>query len=117
VGLLSLLFSNPGVFIALVVLLLYSVIAHEVAHGWVAYLFGDDTARRYGRLTLNPASHIDLIGALMLFIVGFGWAKPVPVNYYNLKNSRFAIMSVALAGCTTNILIAVSAFFYCSLKR
>ncbi len=96
-------------FIALVVLLLYSVIAHEVAHGWVAYLFGDDTARRYGRLTLNPASHIDLVGTLMLFIVGFGWAKPVPVNYYNLKNSRFAIMSVALAGCATNILIAVIA--------
>jgi Zn-dependent protease len=111
VGLLSLLFSNPAVFIALVVLLLYSVIAHEVAHGWVAYLFGDDTARRYGRLTLNPVSHIDLIGALMLFIVGFGWAKPVPVNYYNLKNSRFAIMSVALAGCTANILIAVGALF------
>ena len=108
-GLLSLLFSNPGVFIALVVLLLYSVIAHEVAHGWVAYLFGDDTARRYGRLTLNPASHIDVVGALMLFIVGFGWAKPVPVNYYNLKNSRFGFVSVALAGCVTNILIAVSA--------
>jgi len=111
VGLLSLLFSNPGVFIALVVLLLYSVIAHEVAHGWVAYLFGDDTARRYGRLTLNPASHIDVVGALMLFIVGFGWAKPVPVNYYNLKNSRFGFVSVALAGCVTNILIAVSALF------
>ena len=110
-GLLSLLFSNPGVFIALVVLLLYSVIAHEVAHGWVAYLFGDDTARRYGRLTLNPASHIDVVGALMLFIVGFGWAKPVPVNYYNLKNSRFGFVSVALAGCVTNILIAVSALF------
>jgi len=110
-GLISLLFSNPGVFIGLVVLLLYSVIAHEVAHGWVAYLFGDDTARRYGRLTLNPASHIDFIGALMLFIVGFGWAKPVPVNYYNLKNSRFAFMSVALAGCATNILIAVIALF------
>lgn len=110
-GLISLLFSNPGVFIALVVLLLYSVIAHEVAHGWVAYLFGDDTARRYGRLTLNPASHIDIVGALMLFIVGFGWAKPVPVNYYNLKNSRFGFVSVALAGCVTNILIAISALF------
>jgi Zn-dependent protease len=99
------------VFIALVVLLLYSVIAHEVAHGWVAYLFGDDTARRYGRLTLNPASHIDIVGALMLFIVGFGWAKPVPVNYYNLKNSRFGFVSVALAGCVTNILIAIIALF------
>ena len=53
-------------FIALVVLLLYSVIAHEVAHGWVAYLFGDDTARRYGRLTLNPASHIDVVATVLI---------------------------------------------------
>ncbi len=110
-GLISLLFSNPVMFIVLAVLLLYSVIAHEVAHGWVAYLFGDDTARRYGRLTLNPASHIDLIGTLMLFIVGFGWAKPVPVNYSRLKDYRFGFMSVALAGCATNILIAVIALF------
>ena len=114
-GLLSLLFSNPGLFIVLAILLLYSVIAHEVAHGWVAYLFGDDTAKRYGRLTLNPASHIDFIGALMLFIVGFGWAKPVPVNYYNLRNSRFGMMSVALAGCATNILIATIAIFLLQL--
>jgi Zn-dependent protease len=111
VGLISLLFSNPVMFLVLAVLLLYSVIAHEVAHGWVAYLWGDDTAKHYGRLTLNPASHIDPVGLLMLFIVGFGWAKPVPVNYYRLGNSRIALMSVSLAGCAANILIAIIALF------
>jgi Zn-dependent protease len=115
VGLLSLLFSNPGLFIVLAVLLLYSVIAHEVAHGWIAYLFGDETAKRYGRLTLNPASHLDPTGTIMLFIVGFGWARPVPVNYYRLRNSRFGMMSVVLAGCATNILIATIALFLLQL--
>ena len=110
-GLISLLFNHPDQFLVLAVLLLYSIIAHEVAHGWVAYLWGDDTAKHYGRLTLNPASHIDPVGLLMLFIVGFGWAKPVPVNYYKLGNSRLALMSVSLAGCAANILIAIIAIF------
>jgi Zn-dependent protease len=109
VGLLSLLFSNPAGFVILTVILLYSVIFHEVAHGVVARLFGDDTALRYGRLTLNPASHIDPLGTLMLFIVGFGWAKPVPVDYYRLRSSRFGLMCVAIAGCAVNILIATIA--------
>ncbi|MFH0827166.1 MAG: site-2 protease family protein [Candidatus Omnitrophota bacterium] len=108
-GLISLLFANPIAFVVLAVLLLYSVIAHEVAHGWVAHLFGDDTALRYGRLTLNPASHLDPMGTLMLFLVGFGWARPVPVDYYNLKRSRLALFSVSLAGCAANILIAIFA--------
>lgn len=108
-GLISLFFSNPLLFIILAASLLYSVIAHEVAHGWVAHLFGDDTALHYGRLTLNPVSHIDPIGALMLFLVGFGWAKPVPVDYHSLKRTRFGLFCVALAGCSTNILIAILA--------
>lgn len=110
-GLLSLLFNDPRLFILLAVVLLYSVIAHEVAHGWVALLFGDDTAKRYGRLTLNPVSHLDPVGALMLFIAGFGWAKPVPVDYYRLKNSRLGFVCVSLAGCVTNICIAILALF------
>jgi Zn-dependent protease len=109
VGLVSLLFSNPVLFVILAGILLYSVILHEVAHGWVAHLFGDNTAMRYGRLTLNPATHLDPVGTLMLFFVGFGWAKPVPVDYYSLKNTRFGLFSVALAGCLTNILIALIA--------
>lgn len=108
-GLISLLFSNPALFLILAVVLLYSVILHEVAHGWVAHLFGDDTAIHYGRLTLNPASHIDPIGALMLFLVGFGWARPVPVNYSGFSNTRLGLFCVALAGCLTNILIAITA--------
>lgn len=108
-GLISLLFSNPAMFIILVAILLYSVILHEVAHGWVAHLFGDDTAIHYGRITLNPASHLDPIGTLMLFLVGFGWARPVPVNYSSFSNTRFGLFCVAMAGCLTNILIAITA--------
>ncbi len=108
-GLVSLLFSDPVLFILLAFILLYSVIAHEVAHGMVAYLFGDDTARRYGRLTLNPLPHLDPVGTLMLFVAGFGWARPVPVNYNNLRYSRPALLCVSLAGCVTNILIAILA--------
>jgi len=115
-GLLSLLFRNPAAFILLVPLLLYSVIAHEVAHGWVASLFGDNTAKRYGRLSLNPMSHLDPMGTLALFLVGFGWAKPVPVDYSRLSQSRRAIVSVSLAGVVTNILIATIAIFLLNFK-
>jgi len=110
-GLLSLLLRDPIAFFLLVPLLLYSVIAHEMAHGWVASLFGDNTAKCSGRLSLNPKSHLDPMGALALFLIGFGWAKPVPVNYRNLGSSRRAIIAVSLAGCVTNILIATIALF------
>ena len=108
-GFLRLLFDAPLAFLSLAVLLLYSVIAHEVAHGWCARLFGDETAKRAGRLTLNPLSHVHPVGTLMLFLVGFGWAKPVPVNYANLQPARLGRFCVALAGCATNILIATIA--------
>jgi len=108
--LLQLLRKEPLMFIVLAVPLLYSVIAHEVAHGWVALKFRDQTARLAGRLTPNPAAHLDPIGTLCLFLVGFGWAKPVPVNYYALKNSRHAFVLLSLAGCIANILIATCAF-------
>jgi Zn-dependent protease len=110
-GLIQLLFTDPVVFFILVPLLLYSVIIHEMAHGWVALLFGDDTAKYYGRLTFDPRPHIDPMGAIALLLVGFGWAKPVPVNYRNLSSSRRAIIAVSLAGVAANIIIATLAIF------
>lgn len=109
-GLFPLLFINPPIFFFVAVLLIYSIILHEVAHGWAAHLFGDDTAMRFGRLTLNPVRHLDPIGTLMLFVAGFGWAKPVPVNYHKL-NTRLGLIGVTLAGSAANLFIAVISFF------
>ena len=80
---------------------------HEAAHAWVANRCGDPTARHLGRLTLNPFAHIDPIGFAMLFIVGFGWAKPVPVNPNNFKNYRRDDLKVSLAGIAANLLMFV----------
>jgi len=83
---------------------------HEYAHGWMANRLGDNTARNYGRLTLNPVAHLDPIGLLMLFFAGFGWAKPVPVNPYNLKiDMKQGMLLVAFAGPATNLFIAFAA--------
>jgi len=91
---------------------LVSLTIHEYAHGWVAYKFGDDTAKRMGRLTLNPLAHISLFGTIILpLIVRFGWAKPVPVNFSVLTKKQ--IFAVAAAGPATNlitVLILTAAF-------
>ena len=99
-----------------IVVLLFSVIVHEVAHGFVAYKNGDDTAKVMGRLTLNPVSHIDLFGSiilpslLLLFNAPvFGWAKPVPVNPLKLNNPKRDMIWVSLAGCAANFALAVIA--------
>ena len=87
---------------------------HEFAHAWTANYFGDDTARRNGRLTLNPLAHLDPWGSLLMILVGFGFAKPVPINPYVLeKRSRAAPMLVSLAGPMSNFLMAIvgAAFF------
>ena len=107
-GLIQLLIKDPLSFVILSVLLLYSVIFHELAHGWVAYKMGDSTAKWMGRLTLNPVKHLDPIGTLMLFFIGFGWAKPVPVNLENIPDNkrRKGIILVSAAGITANIIIA-----------
>jgi Zn-dependent protease len=107
-GLIQLLIKDPLSFVILSVLLLYSVIFHELAHGWVAYKMGDPTAKRLGRLTLNPVKHLDPIGTLMLLLVGFGWAKPVPVNLENIPDDkrRKGIILVSAAGITANIIFA-----------
>jgi Zn-dependent protease len=107
-GLIQLLIKDPLAFMILSVLLLYSIIFHELAHGWVAYKMGDPTAKWLGRLTLNPVKHLDPIGTLMLLIVGFGWAKPVPINLGNIPGDkrRKALILVSAAGITANIICA-----------
>lgn len=86
--------------------LLVALVCHEVAHGYVAYLLGDPTARSQGRLTLNPLRHLDPIGTIAFFFVSFGWAKPVPVNMGYFRNPRQGMMLTALAGPGTNFTLA-----------
>ncbi|WP_298271247.1 site-2 protease family protein [Geobacter sp.] len=85
---------------------LMAITCHEVSHGFVADRLGDRTARLMGRLTLNPLRHIDIFGTLMVFIVGIGWAKPVPVNFNNLRNPKRDMIWVAGAGPVTNLTLA-----------
>lgn len=85
---------------------LVSLSVHEYAHGWMAYRFGDDTAARMGRLTLNPVAHVSLFGTIILpLLVGFGWAKPVPVNFAVLNKRQ--IFLVAAAGPASNLLLVL----------
>lgn len=86
--------------------LLIALVFHEVAHGYVAYLLGDTTAKSQGRLTLNPLKHLDPIGTLAFFFVHFGWAKPVPINPRYFKNPRKGMMYTALAGPGINFILA-----------
>lgn len=86
---------------------LMAITCHEVSHGFVANRLGDGTARSLGRLTLNPLKHLDIFGTLMIFIVGIGWAKPVPVNFNNLRNPKKSMIWVAGAGPVTNFALAV----------
>lgn len=110
-SLLNLLINDPLSFFLLALPLLYSIILHELAHGWVAYRMGDQTAKWLGRLSLNPLRHLDPVGTLMLFIFGFGWAKPVPVNFQNLREPRKGMIFVASAGIIANLMLAFLAFF------
>lgn len=83
-----------------------SLCVHEVSHGYTAYLLGDSTAKRMGRLSFNPLKHIDVIGFLMMLVAGFGWAKAVPINMYNFKNPKKGMAISALAGPVSNIVLA-----------
>ena len=96
-----------------IIILIFSVILHEVSHGFMADWLGDPTARLAGRLTLNPLKHIDPVGSILvplitsLFGFTFGWAKPVPYNPYNLRNKRQGEFLIALAGPASNLLLAI----------
>lgn len=99
----------------LLVPIMFAIVCHEVAHGFIAWRYGDPTARMLGRLTLNPVKHVDLVGSILVPVflvlthsgILFGWAKPVPVTFENLRNPKRDMIWVAAAGPITNILIAV----------
>ncbi len=102
-------------FIFLIVILIFSVIIHEIAHGGVAYYLGDPTAKYAGRLTLNPLKHLDPIGSILLPTllvifkspILFGYAKPVPINPYNFRDQKYGSLKVALAGPLSNLSVAL----------
>ena len=96
--LLEILYRVPGILVA--------ISFHECAHAYAAYKCGDPTARNLGRMTLNPFAHFDPIGLVMLLLVRFGWAKPVPINTRNFKNPRKDELIVSLAGVAANLIIA-----------
>lgn len=93
------LMNLPGILIA--------IVSHEFAHGFMAYILGDDTAKNQGRLTLNPIKHIDPIGFIFMLIFRFGWAKPVPINPNNFKHRKRDTFLVSVAGIGTNFILAV----------
>ena len=97
---------QPEVLVLLIPVLLFALVFHEFSHGWVAYKLGDPTAKHQGRLTLNPLAHLDPFGSMMILFVGFGWAKPVPVDSRYLANPRVDMMKIAFAGPASNLLLA-----------
>lgn len=92
--------------VIMVFALLFTLITHEAAHGYVAYLNGDRTAKDMGRLSFNPLKHLDLVGTLCLIVFKFGWAKPVPIDERNFKNRRLGLFLVSIAGVVINFLTA-----------
>jgi Zn-dependent protease len=106
---LSLLFNQPMLLLAWLAAILISMTVHEFAHAWMANIKGDKTAELAGRLTLNPLAHIDIMGLVLLVTLGFGWAKPVPFNPYNLQDPRKDSLLIALAGPASNLILATVA--------
>ena len=105
----QILFANPAVAIVWLVVIFLSLTVHEFSHALMGKWRGDKTAELQGRLTLNPLAHLDPLGLIPLLLFGFGWAKPVPYNPYNLKNPRWDSVLVALAGPAANFLMATLA--------
>ena len=98
---------NLSTILASIVAIAVAISVHEFGHAYSAHLLGDDTAKMYGRMTLNPAKHLDAMGLIAMLIVHIGWAKPVPVNPNNFKNYKVGNIIVSLAGVTANIITAI----------
>jgi Zn-dependent protease len=110
---LSIFESNPAAAVALLLGLVVGIVLHEAAHATSAYFLGDDTAYRDGRVTLNPAAHLDLLGSIMLLLAGFGWGRPTPVTPSKLRGGIWGPVAVAFAGPASNLLVvAVCAMLY-----
>ena len=105
-GLISVFMSDPIIFALISIALIFALCVHEFSHGVTAYYYGDDTAYLSGRLTLNPLAHLDPIGSLMILFIGFGYAKPVPVNPENLNDPRNDMIKVAAAGPISNFILS-----------
>jgi Zn-dependent protease len=103
------LLNNPLYFAIYAASLIVAITVHEFAHAWTANRLGDPTPKLQGRLTLNPLSHLDPLGTLMLLIVGFGWGKPVQFDPYNLQNPRKEAALISIAGPVSNVIIAIIA--------
>lgn len=97
-------------------ILIIALSFHEAAHGYVAYKCGDRTAYNLGRVTLNPAKHLDLFGTLSMFLIGYGWAKPVPINSRNFNNPKKGMAITALAGPLANLILAVISTIFSALS-
>lgn len=111
--------DRPEILIYWFMIFAFSISVHESAHAYVAYRFGDPTAKDLGRITLDPLKHFDVFGTIMILISFIGWAKPVPVNPRNFKNHKYGTMFVSLAGPVSNLILAVVfaiPFVFLSLK-
>lgn len=108
-AIMSVLFCLP--------IVMFSLSFHEAAHGWAASKLGDPTARNLGRLTLNPIKHLDPIGFISMMIIGFGWAKPVPVNARNFDNPRVGMALTGVAGPASNFILALASILLYSISN
>lgn len=104
---ITLLFTEPLLFIAIFIALIVSITFHEFSHILVAKWQGDNTGEQAGRLTLNPLAHLDLFGTIAILLIGFGWGKPAPFNPYNLRNQRYGPALVALGGPAANLFLII----------
>ena len=104
---IALLQEDPLAFLLAFSALVMSLVLHEVGHAYAAHLFGDDTAKRQGRLSLNPLRHLDPLGTLLLLLVGFGWARPVPIYPPAFRAYRLGLFAVSVAGILVNLALAV----------
>ncbi len=105
--LITILFTNPTLFLIVATAILLALSLHEYFHAWTAYFLGDSTAKNEGRLTINPLAHLDPMGTILILIAGIGWGKPVPINPYNLRNQKWGSALVALAGPASNFSMAL----------